>query len=342
MTCDHADHVAQRGAMPLSRTAFLGAIGSLAAHMAVSLATPTSAQTWPSRTITAVVPFGPGTSIETTGRLVLEQMSKSLGQPIVVENRAGAGGTTAAASVARAAPDGHTLLLFSTSLSIAHATYPNRPYDTLRDFIPVSTYGVAPQVLVVAPDKNTKSLADLIAAAKAKPGALNYASIGAGSAPHLVAERMGLSAGIKAQNVSFRGPPEAMTETMTGRIDYYWGPLATVLPLVRDGKLRALAVSTRTRAAALPEVATTLELGLKDSDFEIWHGIFAPAGTPAAIVNRLHEENLKALDVPVVKERFAALGVDQLRMAPDAFAAYFRKDVEQMLDLVQKAGIKPN
>lgn len=299
-------------------------------------------QDWPSRTITAVVPFGPGTSIETTGRLLLEQMSKQLGQAIVVENRPGAGGTTAAAAVARSLPDGHTLLLFSTSFSIAHATYPNRAYDTLKDFIPVTTYGIAPNVLAVSPNRGWKTLADLIAAAKAQPGALNYASIGNGSAPHLAAERLRLSAGFTAQNVAFRGPPEALTETMMGRIDFYWAPLGTVLPMVRDGKLLALAVSNKARAGALPQVPTTLEAGLKDSEFEIWHGIFAPTGTPRAIVQRLYQEAQTALDTASVKERFAALGVEQLRMTPDAFAAYFAKDIEQIVALTQQAGIKGN
>lgn len=300
------------------------------------------AQTFPSRTITAIVPFGPGTSIETSGRLVLEQMSKSLGQPIVVENRPGAGGTTAAAAVARAQPDGHTLLMFSSSFSIAHATFPNRPYDTLKDFVPVTTYGIAPNVLVVPVDRGWKTLADLVAAAKAKPGAFNYASIGNGSAPHLAAEQLALRAGFKAQNVAFRSPGEALTETLTGRVDFYWGPLATVLPMVRDGKLLPLAVSNTTRAGALPNVPTTLEAGLQDALFEIWHGIFLPAATPRAIILRVHEEATKALDTPSVKERFAALGVEQFRLSPDQFAAYFAKDIARMLDLVQKAGIKNN
>ena len=308
----------------------------------ITTASGVSAQAFPTRSITAVVPFGPGTSIETSGRLVLEQMSNSLGLAIVVENRAGAGGTTAAASVARASPDGHTLLLFSSSFSIAHATFGNRTYDTLTDFAPVTTYGIAPNVLVVPVDRGWKSLADLISAAKMRPGELNYASIGNGSAPHLASEQLGLRAGIKAQNVAFRGPPEALTETMTGRIDFYWAPLATVLPMVRAGKLLPLAVSNTARAAALPQVPTTQEAGLPDSVFEIWHGIFAPAATPRAVVQRLHEETQKALDVPEVKDRFAALGVEPFRLTPDAFADYFKKDVAKMMGLVRDAGIKGN
>lgn len=299
-------------------------------------------QPYPTRTITAVMPFGPGTSIETSGRVVLEQVSKALGQPIVVENRPGAGGTTAAAGVARSEPDGHTLLMFSSSFSIAHATFQNRSYDTLKDFVAVATYGIAPNVLVVPADRGWKSLADLVTAAKARPGALNYASIGNGSAPHLTAEQLGLAAGIKAQNVAFRGPADALTETMTGRVDYYWAPLATVLPMVREGKLLPLAVSNAVRTSMLPHVPTLIEQGYRDALFEIWHGIFAPAATPPAIVARLHSEVEKALEVPSVKERFAALGVEPLRMSQPAFVGYFAKDVARMVDLVQRAGIKGN
>ena len=303
---------------------------------------PARAQSWPARAITAVVPFGPGTLMETAGRLVLEQVSKQLGQPVVVENRPGAGGTIAAASVARAQPDGYTLLLFSTSFSIAHSTYANRAYDTVRDFVPVTTYGMAPNVVVVSPERGWRTLDDLVAAARRRPGELNYASVGAGSAPHLAAERLAASAGFVAQNVAFRGPPEAMTETLTGRIDFYVAPLGTVLPVIRDSKLVPLAVSHHTRASALPQVPTTRELGLKEAELEVWFGIFAPAATSSGIVRRLYEETQVALDQPSIRERFATLGVEQLRLPPEEFAAYFRKDVEAMSELIRKVGLKGN
>ena len=300
------------------------------------------AQSWPSRTITAVVPFGPGTSIEAVGRPMLEQLSRLLGQPIVIENRPGAGGVTGAAAVARAEPDGHTILMFSSTLSILHAIHPNRPYDTLRDFIPVTTIGIQPNVLVSAAAKGYKSVADLVAAAKANPGAMNYASIGSGSAPHVAAERFRLAAGIEAQNVPFRGPPEALTETMMGRIDFYYVPLGSGLPLIRDGKLSALAVSTAQRATALPDIPTTIELGFKDSAFDLWLGILLPAKTPDAIVQRLYAETQRALDDPSVRQRFDALAVEQLRMTPAEFASYLAKDIEVITALTQKAGIRAN
>ena len=308
----------------------------------VTLASTAHTQSWPSKTIIAVVPFGPGTSIEAAGRPVLEQLSKQLGQSIVVENRPGAGGVTGAAAVARAEPDGHTILMFSSTLSILHAIAPNRPYDTLRDFIPVTTFGIQPNVLVSAKSKGFTSLAELITAAKANPGAMNYASIGVGSAPHVAAERFRLAAGIEAKNVPFRGPPEALTETMMGRIDFYYVPLGTGLPLIRDGKLVPLAVSTAKRATALPGIPTTIELGFEDSAFDLWLGILLPAKTPDSIVTRLYQATQRALDEPAVKERFDALAIEQLRMTPDEFAIYLAKDIADITALTQKAGIKAN
>jgi tripartite-type tricarboxylate transporter receptor subunit TctC len=307
-----------------------------------ALSTAAAAQTWPTRTITAVVPFGPGTAIEAAARPIFEQMARELGQPIVIEHRPGAGGTTGAAAVARAAPDGHTILVYSSSFSISHSIHLNKPYDTLKDFVPVLAFGVQPNVIVAASSKGYKTLKDLIDAAKAKPGAMNYASIGVGSAPHVAAERFRLSAGIEAQHIPFRAPPEALTETMTGRVDFYFVPLGTALPLIKEGKLVALAVSTSKRASALPDVPTTTESGLKDSAFDLWIGLFAPAGTPAAVVQRLHAEGTKALQAPSVKERLTTLAMEPMPMSQAEFADHFRKDVEDLAELIKRAGIRAN
>jgi tripartite-type tricarboxylate transporter receptor subunit TctC len=314
----------------------------LAAALVAAAAGTAFGQTWPSRTITAVVPFGPGTSIEAAARPLFEQMARDLGQPIIIEHRPGAGGTTGAGAVARAAPDGHTLLVYSSSFSISHSIHLNRPYDTLRDFIPVLPLGVQPNVIVTAPSKGFRKLEDLIKAAKDKPGAMNYASIGVGSAPHVAAERFRLSAGFEAQHIPFRSPPEALTETLTGRIDFYFVPLGTALPLIREGKLVPLAVSTSKRAQALPEIPTTQEAGLRDSAFDLWIGLFAPAGTPAAVVERLHAEGKKALETAAVRERLAALAMEPMPMSQAEFAAHFRRDVEDLADLIRRAGIKAN
>jgi tripartite-type tricarboxylate transporter receptor subunit TctC len=289
-----------------------------------------------------VVPFGPGTAIETAARPIFEEMARHLGQAIIIEHRPGAGGTTGAAAVARAAPDGHTLLVYSSSFSIAHSIHPNRPYDTVRDFKAVLPFGVQPNVIVTAPSKGFKTLEDLITAAKAKPGAMNYASIGVGSAPHVAAERLRLSAGFEAQHIPFRAPPEALTETLTGRVDFYFVPLGTALPLIKDGKLQPLAVSTSKRATALPEIPTTTELGLKDSAFDLWIGLFAPAGTPPQVVQRLYDECRKALDVPSVQERLATLAMEPMPMTTADFSSYFKKEVEDIAELIKRAGIKAN
>jgi tripartite-type tricarboxylate transporter receptor subunit TctC len=306
-----------------------------------SAAVAQAPQPWPDRTIQAVVPFAAGAANDIVGRIVLEQVAKQVNQPIVVENRPGAGGTIGVAAVAKAPPNGYTILVHSSSFSSAYSLYKNLPYDTLNDFAAVVALGKTPTVLVTAPSKGFKTVADLIAAAKAKPGAMNFASAGIGSVSHLAAERFRLSAGIDAQHIPFRGPNEAFTELMAGRIDFYFLPLAPALPLVKDGQLVALAVSTDTRATALPEVPTTSELGLKDSAYLFWTGIFVPAQTPREIIDRLHAEAVKAMQVTAVQERLAKVGTEPMPMSPDQFGKYFRDDVLATAKLMQQVGIKP-
>jgi tripartite-type tricarboxylate transporter receptor subunit TctC len=312
---------------------------ALCAAVCVLLATPASAQQWPTRTVTAIVPFAAGNAIDAVGRIVLEEISKQTGQPFVVENRPGAGGSVGAAAVARAAPDGYTILLYSSSFSISHSIHANLPYDTLKDFIPVVPLGLQPTVLVTAPSKGFKTLADLVAAGKAKPGALSFASAGIGAASHMAAERFRVSAGFEALHIPFRGPTDALTATMQGQVDFYFLPIAPALPLINDGKLSALAVSTAKRAAALPNVPTTTEAGLKDSAYDFWVGTFVPAKTPREVVTRLHTETQKALDVPSVKERFAKLGAEQMRLSQEEFEKYFQADVADIAKLVKAANI---
>jgi len=307
--------------------------------LALAGATGASAQAWPTRTITAIVPFAAGNAIDGVGRIVMEELSKQLGQPVVIENRPGAGRTLGAAAVARAAPDGHTILLYSSSFSISHAIHANLPYDTLKDFIPVVPFGLQPTVLVTAPSKGFKTLGELVAAAKAKPGAMSFASAGIGAASHMAAERFRVSAGFEALHIPFRGPTDALTAAMRGEVDFYFLPVAPALPLIKEGKLTALAVSTAKRASALPDVPTTTEAGLKDSAYDFWVGIFVPAKTPPEIVARLHDETQKALDVPSVQERYAKLGVEPLRLTQEEFVKYFHNDVEDTVKLVKAAKI---
>jgi tripartite-type tricarboxylate transporter receptor subunit TctC len=308
----------------------------------IGLCNGVTAQSWPSKPIRALVPLTAGSSPDIVGRVVLEQVASQLGQPIVVENRLGAGGTIATGAVAKAVPDGYTLLVHTTTHAVTASTYTNPGYDTRRDFAAITGLASVPNVLVVAPHKY-QTLKDLVAAARANPGAMNYASVGPGSASHLNAERFLLAAGIKAQHVPFKGGPEALTEIMAGRIDFYFVPLSPARGLLDAGKLAVLAVSGTQRAAALPEVPTTIEAGFPDSDYNFWVGMFAPAATPKAIIDKLNAETVKALQVPAVKAKLAAnAGGDPMPMTPAGFDTFVGKEIDVNAALVKAAGIAAN
>lgn len=300
-----------------------------------------AAQAWPTKSLRAVVPVGAGSSTDVVNRIVLEQLSTQLGQPIVVENRVGAGGTIGSAIVARSEPDGYTILAHGAAHTITPAIFKNLPYDPARDFIAAVPIGSSPSVLVVSPAKGVSSVAELVAAAKARPGALNFSSVGVGTATHMSAERFMSSAGINAVHVPFKGGAEAMSEVIAGRIDFFFGPVALVLAQVRDGKLRALAVNGSNRSTVLPDVPTLREAGIREAEYPIWFALFVPARTPSDIVTRLHRETLSALQVPRVRERLVALGVDPMVMSPGEFAAYVEKEIALNATLVQQAGVKP-
>lgn len=301
---------------------------------------PASAQVWPSRPITAIIPFAPGNANDITARIVLDQISKQLGQPIVIENRGGAGGTIGVGQAARAAPDGYTILFHSASFAAAYVTHKALPYDTLNDFIAVSAVGISPSVLVAAPSKGYKTAGELIATAKAKPGELNFASAGIGAASHLAAEKFRVAAGISAQHIPFKGPVEALTEVMAGRIDYYFLPLAPALANIRSGKVTALAVSSDKRAPTLPDVPTVGEIGLPGAVYAFWNGVFVPAKTPQPIVDRLYAETQKAMADAAVKERLAKLGIEPLILSQPDFEKYFKADVLDTEKLAKQAGIE--
>jgi tripartite-type tricarboxylate transporter receptor subunit TctC len=299
-----------------------------------------SAQAWPSKPMRAIVPVGAGSSTDIVHRIVMEQLSEQLGQPIVVENRLGAGGTIGAAAVAKAPADGYTLLANGSAHTIAPALYKGLSYDPLRDFAAVVPMGITSSVLVVSPANGIKTVADLVAAARARPNALNFSSVGIGTATHLSAERFLASTGVQATHVPFKGGAEAMTEVLAGRVDFFFGPIALVLPQIRDGKLLALAVNTARRSPTLSDVSTLAEAGIRDAEYPIWFGLFAPAGTPRATVDRLNRETLKALQTPKVRERLAALGVDAMPMSPDDFTAYVERELALNAALARKAGLK--
>jgi tripartite-type tricarboxylate transporter receptor subunit TctC len=301
------------------------------------------AQAWPTKQpIRAVVPFTAGSTIDIVARIVFDPLSQQLGQSIIVENRGGAGGTIGAGAVARAEPDGYSLLVNSSAHTATPAIYPNASYDTARDFAAVASLGSSPNVFVVAPEKGIKTLAELVAAAKAKPGAINYSSAGVGSGTHISAERFRFSAGFEAQHIPFRGMPEALTEVMTARIDFACSSIAAALPFIRDGKLVALAVTTPKRSSVLPETPTTLELGYKESDYTFWTGMFAPAKTSREIVGRLNAEVQKAVKAAGVQEKLAAQGIDPMPVTPAEFDAIVKGEIDANIALVKAAGIKVN
>src|SRR6185295_13090241 len=274
---------------------------SVSLHGAAALA-----QSWPAKTITTIVPLGAGSASDIMARVVMDQVSRQVGQTVVIENRPGAGGTIGAGMVAKAPADGYTVLAYG-ALATAHALYARLPYDTLKDFVPVIPFGNQPLVIVVTPGKY-QTLADLIAAGKARPGALNYTTAGAGSASHFGAERLLVSGGFTAQHIPFKGASEAVTEVVAGRADFSVQLFTTTIPLIREGKLAALAVSAEKRVSIMPELPTTLEAGLTgDSVHPFYSGLFLPAQAPREVVLRLHDEAAKAMQTPAVQERFRQL-----------------------------------
>jgi tripartite-type tricarboxylate transporter receptor subunit TctC len=322
--------------MQLTRRTLLAASGLLA------MRTAAFAQDWPAHPIRVIIPFGAGSATDIVPRIVFDRLSPQLGQPIVVENRGGAGGTIGTAAVAKADPDGYTLLAHSNALTVAPAIYSSLPYDTVNDFAPVMPFGILSAALVMAPSKGFKTVQDMVAAAKAKPGSFNFASVGVGSGTHLSGEKLKIAAGFDAVHVPFRGGPEALTEVVAGRVDFYFCPVGTALPFIRDGRLVALVVNGTARDPELPDVPTVAEAGYKNAEFPIWIGLLAPAKTPRPIVDRLNAEIVKAVETPSVKDKLAKAGIAPLIMSPDDFAARIKTEVADNLAVAKAAGIKPN
>lgn len=314
----------------------------LAVALCLTLTTyKTGAQTWPTKPLKAIVPFAAGSVTDVVPRLVFEQLSTQLGQSIIVENRAGGGATTGAGFVATAEPDGYTILVNSSAHTIAPALYPNLSYDPARDFAGVVPLGVIPSVLVVPPVRGFTTVNDFVVAAKARPGALNFASAGVGTATYLSAVRFQSSAGLQAVHVPFKGGPEAITEVITGRIDFFFAPVGVALPHVKDGKLAALVVNSAKRSRALPEVPTTSEAGFTNAEYPFWIGILLPVKTPRDIVDKLHRETLKALQTPTVRDKLATLGVEPMLMTPGEFDAQILNEIAANAALIKATEMKP-
>jgi len=294
--------------------------------------------TWPTeRTIRAVVPFSAGSTIDIIGRIMMDPLSRQLEQTIVIENHGGAGGTIGTAQVAKADPDGYTWLINAAAHSGAPAAYPNLPYDAVKDFACVASFGSVPNVLLVAPSKGFKNIQDFVA--KAKDGTLTFASAGVGSATHWAAERFKVSAGFKATHVPFRGGPEALTEVMTGRVDFVFIGISSGLPFIKNRQLQALAVSSAKRSPSLPDVPTTLEAGYKNSDYNYWTGMLMPAKTPRPIIEQLYAEVTKALALSDVQTKLATQGVEPAPLTPAEMDAMNQREIDLNLKIAKEAGL---
>jgi tripartite-type tricarboxylate transporter receptor subunit TctC len=298
------------------------------------------AQSYPDHSIQAVISFTAGSSTDIVGRIILQKLSELWGVPVVPENRAGAGGLVGMSYVARANPDGYTLLIDSTGHVVAPFMYPKASVDVLHDFVDVAGFAIAPNVLVVRPDSPYKSLMDLVNAAKAAPGKINFGSAGVGSGTHLNLERLLAASGIQVTHIPYKGTPEVVAGILNGSVDCYWAPISAAIANIKAGKLRPLAVSTPQRSGQLPEVPTTAQAGVANADAPLWFGMWAPAGTPKPIVDKLSADVRRVLSMPDLQQKLAGLGTDTMVMNPDEFAKFVRDELEVYSKLVAAAGIK--
>jgi len=332
---------------PLPRSSMAGdmmtrririALVTLAAWVASTAAAP--AQTWPTKPLRAFIPFAAGSATDLVPRAVFEPLATELGQPIVVENRGGAGGTIAGNAVVRADPDGHTMLAGGTALTIAPWIVPSMPYDTARELAGALMIGQSADVLIVPPGRGWKTVRDLVAAAKARPGSINYSSAGVGTGTHLNAEKFRLSAGFEAVHIPYKGGAEALADVLGGRVDFYFCPISTALPFIADGRVAALAVSTATRASDLPNVPTTLEAGYANSDLAVWYGVLMPARTPRAIIDKFHAAGTKVLATPEMRQKLKGLAVDPMPLTPTEMDKFVADEIAANGRLIKAAGIQ--
>jgi len=298
------------------------------------------AQTWPSRPIRANIPFGAGSAADVVPRLVFDRLGAELGQPIVIENRAGAGGMLGTAMVAKADPDGYSILANSSALTIAPAIYPDISFDATKDLVSVLMMGYSANVMIVPVSRPWKTVQDFIADAKAKSGSISFGSVGVGSATHISGEKFRLAAGIEATHVPYRGGAEVVSDILGGRVDYYFCPLATALPLIRAGQVRALLVSTPQRVADLPDVPAPPDAGLKNADSLIWFGVWMPAKTPRDIVDRFHAAGVKVLTELAMQESLKKLGVEAMPMTPKEMDDFVVRETAANLAVIKAANIK--
>jgi tripartite-type tricarboxylate transporter receptor subunit TctC len=313
-----------------------------AAAVAIVFGTVASAhaQQWPTRAIRVVSPFPAGSASDSVSRVVVDELSRLLGQPVVIETRAGGGGSVGFASVARADPDGYTFVASSSSMSTEVVLHRKLAYDPVNDFVHAVLIGTSPNVLVASSQRGFRTVADLVATARTKPGELTFASAGIGSSSHMAAERFRLAANIDVRHIPFR--EGGLTEVMAGRIDYYFLPLAASASVLHNAKVNLLAVSSPQRVSVLPDVPSIAEAGYPNAQFRFWNGLSAPAKTPRDIVEKLHDMTEKALNAPAVREKLTQLGVETRQMSVDEFAQFFREDMTAMVQLAKDAHLEPS
>lgn len=306
-----------------------------------ALAVPAAAQNYPTKPVQVILAFTPGSAVDIVGRIVTAKLAEMWGQPVVNDNRAGAGGSIGSAAVERAAPDGYTLLVTSNAHTVNPAIYAHLPYDTLKDFTDIVPFAEQPNVMVVDADSPYHTLRDLIAAAKAKPGALNLGHAGIGSGTHLSTEKFIAAAGVKVVEVPFKGTPEVIAAILSHNVDGYWAPISAALSNVKSGKLRALAVTTGKRSPILPDVPTIAEAGVKGAESALWVAMWGPAGMNPQLVEKINRDTRKALADPGVKSKLQSLGNDTMDMSPEQFAKLVREEMDSNKRLLAAAGVKP-
>jgi tripartite-type tricarboxylate transporter receptor subunit TctC len=300
-----------------------------------------SAQSYPTKPVQVILAFTPGSAVDIVGRIVTAKLAEMWGQPVVNDNRSGAGGSIGSAAVARAAPDGYTLLVTSNAHTVNPAIIANLPYDTLKDFTDIVPFAEQPNVMVVNTDAPYKTLADLVAAAKAKPGSINIGHAGIGSGTHLSTEKFIAAANIKVVEIPFKGTPEVIAAILSQNVDGYWAPISAGLSQIKSGKLRALAVTTAKRSPVLPDVPTISEAGVKGGESALWVAMWGPAGMSAELVNKINADARKALADPGVKGRLQSLGNDTMDMSPQEFSKLVRSEMQDYARVLKAAGIKP-
>jgi tripartite-type tricarboxylate transporter receptor subunit TctC len=312
---------------------------ALCAAVFGAVAAPAEAQSYPTSTVRVVFGLSAGSSSDVMARIVAEKLGEKWGKAVIIDNRPGAGGNIAADMVAKSAPDGYTLLLSNVSIAIAPSYYPKLNYDPVHDFIPVAELARAPHVLCVNAALPINSVGELIAAAKAQPGELMYASAGVGQTDHMATELFAQMAGIRMTHIPYKGGPQALQAVLAGEVALDFPGIAAALPFMKDGKVRCLAVSTSKRSPIAPDLPTLNEAGIKGYEHSLWNGIFAPVGTPAAIVQKLSADFAEVLRRPDLVKRLAALGIEPVGSNPEEFNRFFRAEVDKWAKVIKATGI---